>query len=138
MVRKILSDLISGVRTGITWGLCFTPPKSRLWLLIDMVSPPPTSPAPWPQVVARAEKKRAELAAKNRYGRFLDLTELDTMAWPMSAELREQYERSARVMANEFATPITIISYDGRELAIIEPSSPELEDCSREFSPSRN
>jgi hypothetical protein len=82
---------------------------------------------PRPDVVARAEKKRAELAAKNRYGRYLDLTELDTMAWPESHELREQYESSARTIADAFGTPITIISYDGRELAIVEPSSPELE-----------
>lgn len=130
MVRKILSDLISGVRAGVAWGLCISPPKSRLWFLLgDAIAAPRTSPdAPprrtstWPEVVARAEKKCAELSANNRYGRYLDLTELDTMAWPMSAELREQYESSARTIADAFGTPITIIAYDGRELAVIGPS----------------
>jgi hypothetical protein len=126
MVRKILSDLISGVRDGVAWGLCFVaimPRRRRVWSELLHVGRARASSPPWPEVVARAEKKRAELAVKNRYGRFLDLSELETMAWPSHAELRDQYERAARTIADAFGTPITIISYDGRELAIVDPST---------------
>lgn len=124
MVRKILSDLISRVRDGVAWGLCYSPPRSRLWSELPHVGIGRGVSSPlWSDVVARAEKKRAELAARNRYGRYLDLSELETIAWPETIELREQYESSARTIADAFQTPITIISYDGRELAIVEPSS---------------
>jgi hypothetical protein len=125
MVRKILSDLISGVRDGVAWAEFYglLPTRRRVWAEMTTV---PCRTSSSPEVVAHAEKKRAQLAAKNRYGRYLDLTELDTMAWPVSAELREQYESSARLMADDFGTSIMIIAYDGRELAVIEPSSPDI------------
>jgi hypothetical protein len=128
MVRKMLSDLIAGVCGAFAWAQFYDLLPRRRPRRVWAEMPQIPRPSPWPNVVARAEKKRAELAAKNRYGRYLDLTELDTMAWPESPELREQYESSARTIANAFQTPITLIAYDGRELAVIEPSSPELED----------
>lgn len=34
MVRKILSDLVSGVRSGLAWGLATSPPsRLTMWLL---------------------------------------------------------------------------------------------------------
>lgn len=66
MVRKILSDLISGVRTGIAWGLCYTPPKSRLWHLLGDVSPRRTSSRVWSELPHVGRGRVSEVVARAR------------------------------------------------------------------------
>jgi hypothetical protein len=46
MVRKILSDLVSGVRSGLAWGLAMSPPsRLTLWLLEPLAAKPEVSPS---------------------------------------------------------------------------------------------
>lgn len=122
MVRKILSDLVSAVRDGVSWGLAFTPP-SRATKWLEPLAARPSSPSWHDDVIARSTKQRTELAARNRYGRFLDLTAEETALWASDPALRADCNAAARALAEAFRTPITIIACDGLELAIVEPSS---------------
>jgi hypothetical protein len=124
MVRKILSDLISGVRDGIAWALFLgvMPPRRRVWSELPHVARARESSPPWSEVLARADRKRAELAAKKRYGRFLDLTRDETDQWATDDALRAQYATAAQAIADAFGTAITIITVDGRELAVVSPN----------------
>jgi hypothetical protein len=132
MVRKILSDLISGVRDGIAWALFLgvmvpSPRRRRVWSELPHVGRGRASSPPWSDVLRRAEKKRAELAARGRYGRFLDLSPTESERWPHDEALRAEYEAIAEQIANAFTTAITIIAADGIELAIVQPSTQVLE-----------
>jgi hypothetical protein len=75
MARKILSDLIcglrhdliAGVRGGVAWGLAMSPP-SRLTLLLEPLAADPAprhSSPPWSEVVVRAETQRLEVGRDN-------------------------------------------------------------------------
>ena len=69
MARKILSDLISGLRNGIAWGLAVSPhSRLTLWLLEPLAAKPtprPLSLPPCSGVVARPEKKRATAVVRD-------------------------------------------------------------------------
>jgi hypothetical protein len=140
MVRKFLSDLISGVRDGVAWALFLgvLPPRRRVWSELPHVGRGRESSPPWADVVARADKKRAELAAKNRYGRYLDLSLEETEQWASDDALRTQWVTNAKAIADAFGTAITIITVDGRELAVVQPSTHVLEHDAQKLDGERD
>jgi len=108
MVRKILSDLLSGLRSdfvsgardGIAWGLAMSPP-SRLTMLLEPLADQPTprhSLPPCSEVVALATTDDVGLVARGRD----NVAALLFFAWHCEMTLRARLANSrhaARVSA---------------------------------------
>jgi hypothetical protein len=93
MARKILSDLISGVRSGIAWGLAMSPPGRLTLLLLEPLAakpaPRPPSLPPCSDVVAPVESETKPIVDVIRDGAALLLFFLWHCEMRIRTELHE-------------------------------------------------